>query len=73
MLFASVNDSQEIPEGAHANMPEVMAVGGTTYREQRVDYSNWGPHLSVTAPTGPGYPGSALKPLPAGQRRRSMP
>jgi hypothetical protein len=34
------------------NMPEVMAVGGTGPDDQRVMYSDYGPNLSVVAPTG---------------------
>ncbi|RME21121.1 MAG: hypothetical protein D6806_15245, partial [Deltaproteobacteria bacterium] len=57
VLFASGNGDQngnamQIGPDELANMPEVMAVGGTDNNDQVVSYSNYGPNLSVVAPTG---------------------
>jgi len=52
VLFASGNDGVAIGADELANMPEVMAVGGTDHTDTRVDYSNYGSNLSVVAPTG---------------------
>jgi subtilisin family serine protease len=51
-LFASTNEGRAIGFNELANMPEVMAIGGTDIRDQVVSYSNFGPNLSVVAPTG---------------------
>lgn len=58
VLFASGNGNQWTgqgePIGEHElqNMPEVMAVGGSGYDDKVVTYSDYGPNLSVVAPTG---------------------
>jgi subtilisin family serine protease len=52
VLFASGNDGQTIGSGELQDMDVVMAVGGTGADDQRVDYSDYGPNLSVVAPTG---------------------
>jgi len=58
VLFASGNGNQWTgqgePIGEHElqNMPEVMAVGGSGYDDTVVTYSDYGPNLSVVAPTG---------------------
>jgi subtilisin family serine protease len=52
VLFASGNDDRSIGSGELQNMDVVMAVGGTGPDDQRVDYSDYGPNLSVVAPTG---------------------
>jgi len=57
VLFASGNgdmsgNRQPIGQRELQNMPEVMAVGGTGPNDLYVSYSDYGPNLSVTAPTG---------------------
>ncbi|RLB54152.1 MAG: hypothetical protein DRI34_12445 [Deltaproteobacteria bacterium] len=57
VLFASGNGDSSgnavaIGPGELANMAEVMAVGGTDDNDIVVSYSNYGPNLSVVAPTG---------------------
>jgi MYXO-CTERM domain-containing protein len=52
VVFASGNDGRSIGSSELQNMSEVMAVGGTGSDDQRVDYSDYGPNLSVVAPTG---------------------
>ncbi|HUU03248.1 MAG TPA: S8 family serine peptidase [Myxococcota bacterium] len=52
VLFASGNDGVALGIDELANMPGVMAVGGTDNTDQRVSYSNYGSNLSVVAPTG---------------------
>jgi subtilisin family serine protease len=62
VLFAAgngnANDGSADAIGEHElqNLPEVMAVGGTGIDDRRVGYSNFGPNLSVMAPTGHFYP-----------------
>ncbi len=56
VLFASGNgddSGRAVAIGANelANLPSVMAVGGTDHTDTWVDYSNFGPNLSVVAPT----------------------
>jgi hypothetical protein len=56
VLFASGNGDASgaaVPIAAYdlANLPEVMAVGGTDETDTVVSYSNYGPNLSVVAPT----------------------
>jgi len=57
VLFASGNgdmsgNRQPIGQSELQNMPEVMAVGGTGPSDTYVSYSDYGPNLSVAAPTG---------------------
>jgi subtilisin family serine protease len=52
VVFAAGNDGQGIGSDELQNMEEVMTVGGTGPDDQRVDYSDYGPNLSVVAPTG---------------------
>jgi hypothetical protein len=51
-LFCTTNEGRLIGFDELANMPEVMAVGGSDNRDQVVSYSNYGPNMSVVAPTG---------------------
>ncbi len=57
VLFASGNgdmsgNRQPIGQRELQNLPEVMAVGGTGPDDVYVSYSDYGPNLSVAAPTG---------------------
>ena len=61
VLFASGNgdfmgNATTIGDAELANMAEVMAIGGTGQDDRVVSYSNYGPNLSVVAPTGHGDP-----------------
>ena len=55
-VFASGNGDETggvLMHPSHlGSMAEAMAVGGTDYRDWRVGYSDYGPNLSVMAPTG---------------------
>ncbi|MBN2496492.1 MAG: S8 family serine peptidase [Deltaproteobacteria bacterium] len=58
VLFASGNgnmwtgEAEPIGSAELQNMPEVMAVGGSDPFDRWVSYSDYGPNLSVVAPTG---------------------
>ena len=61
VCFASSGNSAADPGyapgtiGYPAAYPGVLAVGGSDYNDTRVSYSQYGPRLSIVAPTGIGF------------------
>lgn len=49
VVASSGNDSCDCI-GYPANYPEVVAVGATTWNNERASFSNWGANLDITAP-----------------------
>lgn len=50
ILFAAGNHNRKISD--FCRLPEVIAVGASTSMDERADYSNHGPSLSVLGPSG---------------------
>lgn len=49
VFFSTGNEDSEM--GLQASHPMTIAVGGSGYDDERVEYSNYGPELDVMAPT----------------------
>lgn len=52
VLFSAANDASKIPWGSPPGYAEVIAVGATDPNDERYGYSNYGPELDLTAPSG---------------------
>ncbi|MFK7972792.1 MAG: S8 family serine peptidase [Bacteroidia bacterium] len=50
ILFAAGNNNRPISD--FCRLPEVIAVGASTSMDERADYSNFGPNLSILGPSG---------------------
>ncbi|MDB4286034.1 S8 family serine peptidase [bacterium] len=54
ICFATGNHNRQITD--FAKIPEVIAVGASTSKDERADYSNYGPEISILAPSGGATP-----------------
>ncbi|MEZ4684648.1 MAG: S8 family serine peptidase [Bacteroidia bacterium] len=50
ILFAAGNSNRRLSD--FCRLPEIIAVGASTSMDERADYSNFGPELSVLGPSG---------------------
>lgn len=50
VLFAAGNNNRPVSD--FCRLPEVIAVGASTSMDERADYSNFGPTLSILGPSG---------------------